>query len=41
MLADILIRKIEQKTVDPEQIIVNPELVIRQSSGPYQANGSG
>lgn len=41
MLSDILIRKIEQKTVDPEQIVVNPELVIRQSSGPYPANGNG
>ena len=34
MLSDILIRIIEKKPVDTLQVIVKPELVIRQSSGP-------
>lgn len=34
MLSDILVRTIEKKPVDAPQVIVKPELVIRQSSGP-------
>lgn len=41
MLSDILIRTIEKKPVDNPQVIVKPELVIRESSGPCPPTGNG
>ncbi len=39
MITDILIRLIGKKPIDTAQVIVKPELVIRQSSGPYRPKG--